>query len=48
MDKTNLYINVAPSDLSYAEAITRFQVDMAMQSEGLACLNVIILCTKQN
>lgn len=36
MDKTNLYINVAPSDLSYAEAITRFQVDMAMESEGLA------------
>ena len=27
-------IVVAPSDLSYAETITRFQVDMAMESEG--------------
>ena len=31
-----LHIEVAPSDLSFAEAITRFQVDMAMESEGLA------------
>ena len=32
----NLHIEVAPNDLSFAEAITRFQVDMAMESEGLA------------
>ena len=35
MNMTNLYIEVAPSDLSYAEAIACFQVDMAMESEGL-------------
>ena len=32
----NLHIEVAPSNLSLAEIITRFQVDMAMESEGLA------------
>ena len=32
----NLHIEVAPNDLSFAETITRFQVDMAMESEGLA------------
>lgn len=32
----NLHIITAPGDLAYAEAITRFQVDMAMESEGLA------------
>ena len=32
----HLHIEVAPSDLSFAEIITRFQVDMAMESEGLA------------
>ena len=31
----NLHIEVAPSDLSFAEIITSFQVDMAMESEGL-------------
>lgn len=30
-----LHIEVAPSNLSFAEAITRFQVYMAMESEGL-------------
>ena len=35
MNKNNPHIIVAPSDLSYAEAITRFQVDMAIESEGL-------------
>ena len=30
----NLNIIVGPKDLSYCEAITRFQVDMAMESEG--------------
>ena len=33
---SNLHIITAPGDLAYAEAITRFQVDMAMESEGLA------------
>ena len=32
----HLHIEVAPSDLSFAEIITSFQVDMAMESEGLA------------
>ena len=32
----NLHIEIAPSDLSYAPAIARFQVDMAMESEGYA------------
>jgi ribosomal protein S18 acetylase RimI-like enzyme len=35
MNKTELHIEIAPSDLSYAPAIARFQVDMAMESEGL-------------
>ena len=30
MNNGNLHIIVAPTDLSYAEAITRFQVDMAL------------------
>ena len=33
---SNLHIIVAPADLAYADAITRFQVDMAIESEGLA------------
>ena len=32
----DLHIIVAPTDLSYAEAVTRFQVDMAIESEGLS------------
>ena len=32
----DLHIVIAPSDLSYAPAIARFQVDMAMESEGYA------------
>ena len=36
MNKNNSHIIVAPSDLSYAEAITSFQVDMAIESEGLS------------
>ena len=32
----NFHIEIAPSDLSYAPAIARFQVDMAMESEGYA------------
>ena len=37
LDMTNEYhIEVSPHDLSFAEAITRFQVDMAMESEGFA------------
>ena len=32
---TDLNIIVAPSGLAYAEAVTRFQVDMAIESEGL-------------
>ena len=36
MNKTELRIEIAPSDLSYAPAIARFQVDMAMESEGYA------------
>lgn len=32
----NLHIEVAPSHLSVADTITRFQVDMALESEGLA------------
>lgn len=35
MNKTEIHIEVAPEDLSYAEEITRFQVDMAMESEGM-------------
>ena len=31
---TGIHIEVAPSALSYAETITRFQIDMAMESEG--------------
>ena len=34
--ENNLHIIVAPSDLSYAEAITGFQVDMALESEGMS------------
>ena len=30
-----LHIETAPRDFTFAEAITRFQVDMAMESEGL-------------
>ena len=33
---TKPHIIVAPTDLSYAEAITRFQVDMASESEGVS------------
>ncbi len=36
MNNGNLHIIVAPTDLSYAEAITRFQVDMAAESEGVS------------
>lgn len=37
LDMTNEYhIEVSPHDLSFAEDITRFQVDMAMESEGFA------------
>lgn len=36
MKNNDLHIVIAPQDLSYAESITRFQVDMAMESEGLA------------
>ena len=36
MNNRNPHIIVAPTDLSYAEAITRFQVDMALESEGLS------------
>lgn len=37
LDMTSEYhIEVSPHDLSFAEAITRFQVDMAMESEGFA------------
>ena len=36
MNKTELHIEIAQSDLSYAPAIARFQVDMAMESEGYA------------
>ena len=36
MNKTELHIEIAPSDLSYSPAIARFQVDMAMESEGYA------------
>jgi GNAT superfamily N-acetyltransferase len=36
MNKTELHIEIAPSDLLYAPAIARFQVDMAMESEGYA------------
>ena len=35
MNKTEIHIEVAPKDLSYAVAITKFQIDMAMESEGL-------------
>ena len=36
MNNRNLHIIVTPTDLSYAEAITRFQLDMAIESEGLS------------
>ena len=36
MNNRNLHIIVSPTDLSYAEAITRFQMDMAIESEGLS------------
>ena len=36
MNDIDILIEVAPSDISYAEVITRFQIDMAMESEGLA------------
>ena len=32
----SLHIEIAPNDISYAPAIARFQVDMAMESEGYA------------
>ena len=35
MHDKNLHIIVAPTDLGYAEAIAKFQVDMAIESEGL-------------
>ena len=34
MHDKNLHIIVAPTDLGYAEAIAKFQVDMAIESEG--------------
>ena len=34
LKKSDFNILIAPSDLSYAETITRFQIDMAMESEG--------------
>ena len=36
MNKTELHIEIGPHDLSYASAIARFQVDMAMESEDYA------------
>ena len=36
MNTPSTHIEVAPKDISYAETITQFQVDMAMESEGLA------------
>ena len=36
MNRTDIHIVIAPNDLCYAESITRFQVDMAMESEGLS------------
>ena len=36
MNRTDIHIVIAPNDLCYAESITRFQVEMAMESEGLA------------
>ena len=36
MNKTELHIEIGPHDLSYASSIARFQVDMAMESEGYA------------
>ena len=36
MNKTELHIEIAPRDLSYAADVARFQVDMAMESEGYA------------
>ena len=33
---SSIHIEIAPRDLSYAPAIARFQVDMAMESEGYA------------
>ena len=36
MNNGNLHIIVAPTDLSYAVAITSFQVDMAAESEGVS------------
>ena len=35
MNKLDIHIKIAPSDLSFAEAITIFQVNMALESEGL-------------
>ena len=36
MNKTELHIEIAARDLSYAADVARFQVDMAMESEGYA------------
>ena len=36
MKNTDIHIEIAPDALSYAEAITRFQVEMAMESECLS------------
>ena len=36
MNNKDPHIIVAPTDLSYAEAVTRFQVDMDIESEGLS------------
>ena len=33
---SSIHIEITPSDLSHAPAIARFQVDMAMESEGYA------------
>lgn len=35
MNKLDIHIETAPSDMDFAEAITRFQVNMALESEGL-------------
>ena len=35
MNKLDIHIKIAPSNLSFAETITRFQMNMALESEGL-------------
>ena len=36
MNKTELHIEIAPRSLSYAADVARYQLDMAMESEGYA------------